>query len=194
MFPGLPARSSLPDVYQGVKPNPYRPSNPFVPTDEPDWIESPSAILARPMEEMRSLIQAGDTLRPTSEADAGTLLNRGIDRKSAPSVPRKPLSLMVQHQSSAPAPVHSRSRMIETSFPPPPRRLNARGQVARYLEHAPHAQQNHERRAQENRDEFSTSPPLPLKPRMKSADIDSVIDSQGDGLTSIPSLQPQQPG
>ena len=38
---GLPARSKLAQTSPAVMPNPNRPSNPFTPTDEPDWVKVP---------------------------------------------------------------------------------------------------------------------------------------------------------
>lgn len=38
---GRPARSDLKPPQPGAIPNPNRPSNPFAPTDEPDWVTVP---------------------------------------------------------------------------------------------------------------------------------------------------------
>jgi endonuclease/exonuclease/phosphatase family metal-dependent hydrolase len=38
---GQPARSAIKPLQQGFQPNPQRPSNPYTPTDEPDWVSVP---------------------------------------------------------------------------------------------------------------------------------------------------------
>lgn len=44
---GQPARSALRPPQQGVIPNPNRPSNPYTPTDEPDWVTVPRMTASR---------------------------------------------------------------------------------------------------------------------------------------------------
>jgi hypothetical protein len=44
---GQPARSALKPPRQGVIPNPNRPSNPYTPTDEPDWVSVPRMTASR---------------------------------------------------------------------------------------------------------------------------------------------------
>ena len=44
---GLPVRATVQPPSQYSIPNPQRPSNPFVPTDQPDWVQPPRAPISR---------------------------------------------------------------------------------------------------------------------------------------------------
>lgn len=55
---GKPARSDIKPMQDGATPNPNRPSNPFTPTDEPDWVTVPRMSLGRTPSQTKSSLPA----------------------------------------------------------------------------------------------------------------------------------------
>jgi hypothetical protein len=55
---GKPARSDIKPMQDGAIPNPNRPSNPFTPTDEPDWVTVPRMPLGRTPSQTKSALPA----------------------------------------------------------------------------------------------------------------------------------------
>ena len=211
-FQGLPVKSSLPDIHRRVELNPSRPSNPFTSTNEPDWITSSGTTGDRAMKETGSVFQADNRLQQASNAiqneqltgpifggasdrttGLSTSSTSSITRKVVPFVPEKPPSLAVQPQPSLPPRVekstfiYERPRIIETGFPPPPRRLT----VLQLTENAANDRQSLGERVQKAP---LTPPSLPLRPTAKVAGMESMMDLQHDELGSTPSLQPRRPG
>ena len=114
---GLPARSTLQAPSKDLVPNPNRPSNPWTPSEQPDWItgSSPTAVKAPAL-----LPSRDNSLRkvPTPSINAARMAIRNVsngasapisparkvstssvqstgsnDQRKAPPVPRKPPSL-----------------------------------------------------------------------------------------------------
>jgi len=83
---GLPARSTVAGNHEGFTPNPNRPSNPFTPSDEPDWLVVTAAGQddGAYSDSHRTASASAAQPRPRSYL-AGTVI-----RKPAPPVPQKP--------------------------------------------------------------------------------------------------------
>lgn len=118
---GLPARSNVKPPSERYHLNTQRPSNPFAPSLEPDWKESPRAPPTHPGSTMnadpRNLSALGGRQSYPLEADSNTKLglssnhalsprthdqpgtisgSKSVARKPAPPVPKKP-TLLTKH-------------------------------------------------------------------------------------------------
>lgn len=113
--PGLPARSTIADSHNNLIPNPSRPSNPFTPSEEPDWVVVPTNSTQGwsqqdrppPPEIIRRLpppFEANNTARSDAVRDRSDLARKtslassgssstGVLRKPCPPVPKKPAIL-----------------------------------------------------------------------------------------------------
>lgn len=63
---GKPARSEVKPPQDGAVPNPNRPSNPFTPTDEPDWVTVPRMPLHRTPSQSTSTLPPPPNPRPAN--------------------------------------------------------------------------------------------------------------------------------
>jgi hypothetical protein len=124
---GMPARSTLQPPGKGMLPNPERPSNPWTPSSQPDWITGPGASktatnaqAAPPLPSREASVRKAV---PTSSPSVGPAMNSrapvrnasissmqsvssngtslGV-RKAPPTIPRKPPSLASANGSNTP--------------------------------------------------------------------------------------------
>jgi len=116
---GLPARSVLQAPGKDLIPNPDRPSNPWTPNNQPDWITgpSPTAVMASPLlpsrdassrkvppsidaarMAIRNVSDGGSEPRKISMSSMRSTTSN--DQKKAPPIPRKPPSLTSNNGST----------------------------------------------------------------------------------------------
>jgi hypothetical protein len=145
---GMPARSTVQPPSAGHTLNPSRPSNPFSPTTEPDWIkiEKPDAPPARnlsllqrklPPALQQSAPQASSSPLRTPDTDTAVPVHlKQTLRKPAPPKPTKPVILrspspassVTSTRSVPPVPEPRRSNTGASTrniLPPPPLRVNS---------------------------------------------------------------------
>lgn len=145
---GMPARSTVqaPDAKHAL--NPARPSNPFTPTTEPDWIkvEKPNAPPSRntsllqkkdqPFAQQPGTLASPVSLRPSNMESAGPVHLKQTLRKPAPPKPNKPVVLrspspassVASTRSVPPVPEPRRSTTSQSArnvIPPPSSRVNS---------------------------------------------------------------------
>lgn len=145
---GMPARSTVKPPGNGFVPNPSRPSNPFTPTPEPDWVKVEKPMTPPPPSQTTSTVSnalraRGKSLprklppsfKPTDDVapqkpprpesldgpvDTGKVHLKQTLRKPAPPKPNKP-NLLRTESSQSTASVAS-NRSVAPS-PPEPRRV-----------------------------------------------------------------------
>ncbi|KAK4540308.1 hypothetical protein LTR36_009620 [Oleoguttula mirabilis] len=206
---GMPARSTVKPPSNGFAPNPQRPSNPFSPTAEPDWVkvDRPSAppsrtasvasnasrvrgeSLARklppPLKPAADQAAPQQPPRPTNNdghGDAGKVHLKQTLRKPAPPKPNKPTLLRSESGQSTASLASTRSVAAQPP-PPEPRRV-----ISKTSAQSEHAYPPPPRRTA---DEFAESPksnnaPQPPPPRTLKKPPPNVDDAN-------PPLPPRRP-
>jgi len=122
-----PARSTVKATQRGAVPNPNRPSNPFVPTDEPDWVTvskpgrmesylSTASSVASTATEPRGRVSTPRKLPPPLEPPNSLSDNaRATSVTKDISVGQPPPSLPARHLSDA----SSQASSVSKKTPPP---------------------------------------------------------------------------
>lgn len=200
---GMPARSRVQPPSSGLVPNPARPSNPYAPTNEPDWVKvekpnTPPSRSASVYSNASLASQRGVPPRklppPFKPADApaqpprpgnvdGSAEDRNIAkqtlRKPAPPKPNKPNLLRSESQHSQQS---SRSTRSPAPPPPEPRRTGTPSAASTSKSVLPPPPS----RANGSVDRKLTSPPPPQPPPSRKP------VSQASGDSSGPPLPPRK--
>jgi len=136
---GMPARSTLQPPSKGMLPNPERPSNPWTPSSQPDWVTGPGASkptsntqAAPPLPSREASVRkplpssiplvgpAMNSRAPTRNVSNGSMQSLSSNgtssgaRKAPPMIPRKPPSLASATGASTPI---SRASVEENKGP-----------------------------------------------------------------------------
>jgi hypothetical protein len=189
-FPGLPAQSTIADSHKGYIPNPQRPSNPFLPSSEPDWVivrktSDEKPVVSNVSNETRAdSKEEAQLTRTDSIASTASSSTTIVSRKSAPPVPRKPPLLASKPQdpslgdvkTTAPLTVIS-PRTGPVSFPATENRPLSSYQIPDVQSIASSGQ---------------TLPALPVRLQSRPTAAMGLMDEEGDRASNIPSLQPRR--
>ncbi|KAK0966508.1 Inositol-1,4,5-trisphosphate 5-phosphatase 1 [Friedmanniomyces endolithicus] len=200
---GMPARSTVKPPTNGYTPNPSRPSNPFSPSSEPDWVkvdrpaDMPAAnrtargnstpprfpvprTTAPPPASTNTLISAPPPKPPRPMSTAGeepesrVHLKQTLRKPAPPPKPNKPTLLRSSSSHSAASVSSSRSAAVPTPpAPPEPRRVLSKPPVAE-------SQRQVSATAEQSSPRSSAIPPQPPPPRaLRKAATASSAEAPG---------------
>lgn len=124
----LPARSGVEAPGNRLQPNPRRPSNPFTPSSEPDWIVVPKAAASQ--ERGNPGIPATSSAHTSHRSQmpleaAGSLRLASFPRDDGPITPNRSSNSKTASFASSPAPSTS---VIRKPAPPVPKKPEVLGQ------------------------------------------------------------------
>ncbi|RFU31354.1 hypothetical protein B7463_g4974, partial [Scytalidium lignicola] len=114
---GLPAQSSIKALQPGAVPNPHRPSNPFSPTDEPDWVTVPRMSSTRP----NSTHSEAPPALPRRSISSSTLRKLPPPFTPSPSISSVSKNLSQTSLLDSSPPRSKPESILEQPPPPPPR-------------------------------------------------------------------------
>ncbi|KAK0315758.1 Inositol-1,4,5-trisphosphate 5-phosphatase 1 [Friedmanniomyces endolithicus] len=200
---GMPARSTVKPPTNGYTPNPSRPSNPFSPSSEPDWVkvdrpaDMPAAnrtargnstpprfpvprTTAPTPASTNTLISAPPPKPPRPMSTAGeepesrVHLKQTLRKPAPPPKPNKPTLLRSSSSHSAASVSSSRSAAVPTPpAPPEPRRVLSKPPVAESLRQVSAT-------AEQSSPRSSAIPPQPPPPRaLRKAATASSAEAPG---------------
>jgi endonuclease/exonuclease/phosphatase family metal-dependent hydrolase len=212
---GQPARSAIKPPQQGFQPNPQRPSNPYTPTDEPDWVSIPrnppkqnqtTKDSAPPPPNPRPPVNGRKLPPPFKNSDSPTgSLARNISTASLPTPARRPSTASLATSTSskkapppvARKPIHLAASPASPSLNPQVSSVNAFASPTLAIRGKPDStgfpppprratQQNGIERKEAN------SVPAPPQPR-RLGKLSKRADSRRDVEEERPSLPPRRP-
>ncbi|KAI9826467.1 MAG: hypothetical protein M1819_007360 [Sarea resinae] len=200
---GVPARSTIKPPSDQFIPNPSRPSNPFAPATEEEWISKRDLVKpqsrskASPSEDIKSPIS---TTTGAANPKHSLSPQRQTTRKAAPPIPKKP-ALLASREIGIINPAENTERIPETAnnvtISSRDRSVNRtvdhdariRSQGVNPLEMRP-ASLEHMR---SRRESVPDGPPLPPRRKTVVHDASGLLDDDDIGIDSVGLWKPLQP-